>query len=289
MPQPPGLPQVFGPEPIPEPQSQLPVPAPTPIRLTVPAPPKDNRGIQDKNPIPRAPVRAPPPAPPPFAPWGSVRPPTPIRTVPLPGSGGASGQAGLIGRQAAYVQAPQPWVLKQEGATDTIVIGCILPFEGDLRLAGNAVYHALQLAVSEEAPTLLPGVNVNLTCVNTKCADIPAHMAMEKLVKEGEGEVPSLTACGCQVSQTAKRQMSRPGREVHLLLPTDTPCCHTAVFLLSSALHCCHSRCRWGDLLSRHSRSSRCRHKPAGPSHQPSSDQPCPLGLKGHVFQNCPL
>lgn len=198
-PQPPGLPQVFGPEPIPEPESQLPVPAPTPIRLTVPAPPKDNRGIQDKNPIPRAPVRAPPPAPPPYPPRGSsVRPPTPIRTVPLPSFGGqqqqqqgGSGLAGLIGRQAAYVQAPQPWVLKQEGATDTIVIGCILPFEGDLRLAGNAVYHALQLAVSEEAPTLLPGINVNLTCVNTKCADIPAHMAMERLVKEGAGEAAS--------------------------------------------------------------------------------------------------
>jgi hypothetical protein len=62
-----------------------------------------------------------------------------------------------------------------------------LPFEGDLRLAGNAVYHALQLAVLEEAPTLLPDHNINVTCVNTKCADIPSHRAMEGFVKDKAG------------------------------------------------------------------------------------------------------
>jgi hypothetical protein len=91
----------------------------------------------------------------------------------------------LTGRQT--MQPPKPWVLDQEDAGQTILIGCILPFEGDLRIAGNAVYHALKLAISEEAPTLLPGVNVNLTCVNTKCADIPAHMAMTRFAQDKAG------------------------------------------------------------------------------------------------------
>lgn len=187
QPQPPGLPQVFGPEPIPEPQAQVPIPPPMPIKLTVPAPPKDTRGIQDRNPIPRAPVRAPPPAPPPFPPRSSVRPPAPIRTVPLP-SQPRSELPLVAGKNAGLVQAPKPWVLRQEGAAETILIGCILPFEGDLRLAGNAVYHALKLAISEEAPTLLPDYNLNLTCINTKCADIPSHMAMQRFVRERAGK-----------------------------------------------------------------------------------------------------
>lgn len=187
--QPPPLPQVFGPEPIPEPRPTVPVPAPTPIKITNPAtmPPKDNRGKQDKIPIPRVPVRAPPPAPPPSPPQGLFKPPVPIRAIPLPSSGPPSGLPALAGKHATHVQAPKPWVLRQEGATNTVLIGCILPFEGDLRLAGNAVYHALKLAVSEEAPTLLPDYNINLTCVNTKCADIPSHRAMEGFVKDKAG------------------------------------------------------------------------------------------------------
>jgi hypothetical protein len=97
------------------------------------------------------------------------------------------------GVNAADVQVPQPWVFEQPGATDTVLFGCILPFEGDLRLAGKSVYHALKLAIMEEAPQVLPGVNVNLTCINTKCSDIPSHNAMNQLADEGAGEA-TLTA-----------------------------------------------------------------------------------------------
>jgi hypothetical protein len=88
---------------------------------------------------------------------------------------------------AGHVQAPKPWVLKQEGASKTVLIGCILPFEGDLQIAGTSIYHALKLAVSDEAPKVLPGFNVNVTCINTKCADIAAHMAMSRFAKEKAG------------------------------------------------------------------------------------------------------
>jgi hypothetical protein len=97
----------------------------------------------------------------------------------------------LAGKQV--MPPPKPWVLDQEDSAQTILIGCILPFEGDLRIAGNAVYHALKLAISEEAPALLPGINVNLTCINTKCADIPAHMAMTRFAQEKAGGWSNVT------------------------------------------------------------------------------------------------
>jgi hypothetical protein len=37
-------------------------------------------------------------------------------------------------------------------------------------------------------PKELPGVSVNITCINSKCEDIPAYMAVSKFAAEGASE-----------------------------------------------------------------------------------------------------
>ncbi|WIA42597.1 hypothetical protein OEZ86_008573 [Tetradesmus obliquus] len=41
------------------------------------------------------------------------------------------------------------------------------------------------MAVTELVPKELPGVAVNITCINSKCEDIPAYMAVSKFAAEG--------------------------------------------------------------------------------------------------------
>jgi hypothetical protein len=56
-----------------------------------------------------------------------------------------------------------------------------------LQVVGEAVFHAARLAIMDKAPALLPGVTVNLTCINSKCVDIPTYNAVYDLAEEGAG------------------------------------------------------------------------------------------------------
>lgn len=83
------------------------------------------------------------------------------------------------------VSAPPPFVFKQKGASKSIRIGCAVPFEGSQKLAGEAVYSALKMAITELAPKVVPDLNINLTCFNSRCSDIPAYAAVTKFADEG--------------------------------------------------------------------------------------------------------
>lgn len=86
------------------------------------------------------------------------------------------------------VKPPAPFIFKQKGATKTVKVGCCVPFEGSQKSAGEAVFSAMKMAVTDMAATELPGVNVNLTCLNSKCKPVPAYMAVNQFADEGAGE-----------------------------------------------------------------------------------------------------
>lgn len=119
-------------------------------------------------------------------------------TTPRPTGTGALG-AGAAGSPGARVvvpmgaspavstmQGPKSVLIEAKGATKTVLMGCVLPFEGsDQTPVGKAVHAALLMALRDLGPSLKIPVNINLTCLNTRCLDIPAHNAMEQLVKAG--------------------------------------------------------------------------------------------------------
>jgi hypothetical protein len=86
------------------------------------------------------------------------------------------------------IQAPPPFVFTQKDAKQKLLIGCSVPFEGSQQLVGQAVFSALKMAVTQLVPKELPGFNVNVTCINSKCEDIPAYMAVSKFAAEGASE-----------------------------------------------------------------------------------------------------
>lgn len=91
-----------------------------------------------------------------------------------------------LGANSSLFKGPEPYVIKQSGAQETILIGCALPFEGsDQDSVGKAVHVALKMALQDLVPKMKPPVNVNLTCLNSRCLDIPAYNAMSVLAKEG--------------------------------------------------------------------------------------------------------
>lgn len=55
----------------------------------------------------------------------------------------------------------------------------------------------LKMAVTDFAPKALPGVNVNLTCVDSRCKDIPAFNAMNRLADEQAGRKGQKKRCCC--------------------------------------------------------------------------------------------
>jgi hypothetical protein len=63
------------------------------------------------------------------------------------------------------------------------------------QVVGEAVFQAARMAIMDKAPTLLPGVNVNLTCLNSKCVDIPTYNAVYDLAGEGAGAKAEEETC----------------------------------------------------------------------------------------------
>jgi hypothetical protein len=65
-------------------------------------------------------------------------------------------------------KGPEPVIFSTPGATQTILIGCTLPLSGDHELGGRAIMQAAQMAINDTLPALKLGVNVNLTCLNSR-------------------------------------------------------------------------------------------------------------------------
>jgi hypothetical protein len=116
----------------------------------------------------------------------------PVMTVPSAASSSnsssSSSQMPPIPMAGPTVKAPPPWIFTQKDAKQMLLIGCSVPFEGSQQLVGSAVFSALKMAVTDLVPTELSGVNVNVTCINSKCEDIPAYMAVSKFATEGASE-----------------------------------------------------------------------------------------------------
>jgi hypothetical protein len=91
-------------------------------------------------------------------------------------------------------------VFTQKDAKQQLLIGCSVPFEGSQQLVGQAVFSALKMAVTQLVPKELPGVNVNVTCINSKCEDIPAYMAVSKFAAEGASELNQGYNANCVTS-----------------------------------------------------------------------------------------
>lgn len=92
------------------------------------------------------------------------------------------------------VKAPPPWVFNQTGATKQILVGCALPFEGSQAVVGESAYEAAKMAIQQQAPKYVPGFNVNFTCVNSKCVDIPAYNAVYDLAEDNASGFPGTPA-----------------------------------------------------------------------------------------------
>lgn len=70
---------------------------------------------------------------------------------------------------ASTMQGPKSVLIESKGATKTVLMGCVLPFEGsDQTPVGKAVHAALVMALQDLGPTLKVPVNINLTCLNSK-------------------------------------------------------------------------------------------------------------------------
>jgi hypothetical protein len=98
------------------------------------------------------------------------------------------------------IKAPPPFLFTQKDAVKTLLIGCSVPFEGSQQLVGEAVLSAMKMAVKDLVPKELPGVNVNITCINSKCEDIPAYMAVSKFASEGASEWLDVKHVACKMS-----------------------------------------------------------------------------------------
>lgn len=108
----------------------------------------------------------------------------------LPTAVSTSAAAGAARPQIASnlssLAGPEPIIFKTPGATKTILLGCLLPLSGtDQDISGNAVLQGAKLALQDLLPKLKLDVNVNLTCLNTKCLEIPAFNAAKELAKDG--------------------------------------------------------------------------------------------------------
>jgi ABC-type branched-subunit amino acid transport system substrate-binding protein len=68
-----------------------------------------------------------------------------------------------------------------------VKIGCALPFAGSQMLMGQAILVGLKMAVTDFAAKTLPGVDVNLTCLDSKCREVSAFNAMNRLADEQAG------------------------------------------------------------------------------------------------------
>jgi hypothetical protein len=78
----------------------------------------------------------------------------------------------------------------------TLKIGCLVPLTGGKTNTGRAVQAAIEMAIRDVAPKRLPGVDVQLVCEDTKCADVPSLRAAQRLARDkGVSEWPLARGC----------------------------------------------------------------------------------------------
>ncbi|WIA43947.1 hypothetical protein OEZ86_010340 [Tetradesmus obliquus] len=119
---------------------------------------------------------------------------------------------------AAAAITPKTFIFEQKGATRKILIGCALPFEGNQRVIGEAVFEAARMAIMDKAATLLPGVTVNLTCINSKCVDIPTYNAVYDLAEE---KAVALLGEVCSGASVAAAGVSN-AKKIPIISPSST-------------------------------------------------------------------
>lgn len=133
-------------------------------------------------------------------PAGSQQPSTTLPTATPTPSVPVGGLPAVPAAAAAAAITPKTFIFEQKGATRKILIGCALPFEGNQRVIGEAVFEAARMAIMDKAATLLPGVTVNLTCINSKCVDIPTYNAVYDLAEEKAVAVLGEVCSGASVA-----------------------------------------------------------------------------------------
>ena len=79
--------------------------------------------------------------------------------------------------------APDPAV---PAAPTLLRLGCLLPLSGDKSNTGKAVRAAVEMAIRDY--TRLPGVNITLQCIDSKCGNVPALRGSLRLVRSNVGE-----------------------------------------------------------------------------------------------------
>ncbi|KIZ05358.1 hypothetical protein MNEG_2606 [Monoraphidium neglectum] len=76
------------------------------------------------------------------------------------------------------------------GSRGELRIGCIVPLTGSKANTGRAVQAAVEMAIRDVGAKKLPGVNIVLTCEDTKCTDVPALYGSQKLARSKVGGRP---------------------------------------------------------------------------------------------------
>eukprot|EP00775_Hariotina_reticulata_P002127 gene2127-2446_t len=74
------------------------------------------------------------------------------------------------------------------------------------------------MAIKDKAPSLIPGVNVNLTCLNTKCVDIPSYMALARFADDKADVVVGDICSGASVAAAGVAS----ARKLPLISPSST-------------------------------------------------------------------
>lgn len=98
------------------------------------------------------------------------------------GAATAAARSGLTG--------PEPFLLTQPGANQTLHIGCLLVRQQLQQGGVNLAHKAMKLSL----PKSKPAFNAKLTCYETQCGHVSAVHAMQLLVEQGAEAVVS-TAC----------------------------------------------------------------------------------------------
>ena len=93
----------------------------------------------------------------------------------------------LEGFTATLVKPPAP-------GAKVLRIGCLLPFSTDRANGGLASRTGIEMAVRDLAPSRLPGMGVELSCVDTKCMEVLAAKGGAKLARQNVNFM--IVSCG---------------------------------------------------------------------------------------------
>ncbi|KAI8468031.1 MAG: periplasmic binding protein-like I [Monoraphidium minutum] len=102
-----------------------------------------------------------------------------LAAAPPPAAAAPAAPAQRTGEAVAAAVAPGGAPL------ETFKIGCMVPLTGEKATTGRSIKTAIEMAIAQAAPQRLPGVEVSLTCEDTKCSDVAALYAARALARQG--------------------------------------------------------------------------------------------------------